>query len=274
MSFSDKLVPTPKRKSEPGSFRTAFFAGGNAETASDVDQNILFQDPSGRVRFEVPDNDARLRITSQQQWEDGEVRTLSQILDHPKLYEAYPDLASMPVAMLPGLNDGIYGAYSPEAGEGFQDYFPFMNDPEAAESTMSASPTGAMVLNPTFMMYEPEALQQGQFVRQSDQAFLDMLLHTLLHEGQHAIDEREGIAYDWSTDYDRRPSEAIAEMVPSRRTLTDEERYDDVHSLGDSMLGIAQWDKPIESRGIFSSMMGYGRLTPAEMHKLMLEQSK
>ena len=180
----------------------------------------------------------------------------------------------MPVAMLPGMNDLIYGAYSPEPGTGFEDYFPFMNDPEAAETVMSSYPTGALILNPTLMMYDSEALKNGQLVRQSDQDFLDELMHTLLHESQHVIDEQEGITYDWATKYDLRPSEAIAEMVPARRTLTDEERYDDVHSLGDSMLGIAQWDKPLESRGIFSSMMGYGRMSPAEMHKLMLEQSK
>lgn len=77
----------------------------------------------GKWRFEIADDDAKLSInetgdtlgkamTGSQQWSAGDL--LGNLLDHPKLFAAYPSLRSMFVNIRPADRmDGARGSYSP-----------------------------------------------------------------------------------------------------------------------------------------------------------------
>lgn len=271
MAFSDEFIPSRKReKVTPGSYRTAFFAGGNAKTASDVDPSLLFPDGNGAIRFEVSDDEARLppSFTGINSYDAGSFVRLGEIMEHPKLFEAYPEMADMPVALLPMQDKAIFGAFSDAPGESFQDYFPLMSQPEDAEEFMSASPTGAIVINPQHMIYGGSKKD----TMRSDQEFMDLLLSTLLHETQHAIDVREGFEYGWDKPYVFRPGEVTAHMVEDRRTLSPKERrITDGPAIDMRMLG--KWSNTKLSQQ-YDDIVGGSRLSPEEMHKLMMEQAK
>lgn len=63
------------------------------------------------VRFEIPDNKAKLKIKAEQFWKENTPRTLVEVLDHPALFEAYPVLEEMIVEFDPTLADSASGAF-------------------------------------------------------------------------------------------------------------------------------------------------------------------
>lgn len=101
----------------------------------------------------------------------GDVRPLGQVLDHPKLFAAYPDLAGLPVHFVEGTD--FRGAYYSQ-----EDRF---------DIALSADP--------------------------------DQMLSTLLHEVQHAIQQREGFARGGNADSDfaKAVKDAVSRMEAQAR---------------------------------------------------------
>lgn len=68
--------------------------------------------PDGKLRFEIPDTDARLRMPTDM-LEEGEVYRVQDVLSHPKLYEFYPDLANKQVRIINEPDKPMsFGAYN------------------------------------------------------------------------------------------------------------------------------------------------------------------
>jgi hypothetical protein len=68
-------------------------------SADDIhDMTGLFKGPDGKWRFEIDDSAAKLNDAALDALPDGMAARLSQVYDHPLLYDAYPDLANMLVS--------------------------------------------------------------------------------------------------------------------------------------------------------------------------------
>jgi len=68
--------------------------------------------PDDKLRFEIPDTDARLTIPVDM-LEEGETYRVKDLLSHPKLYEFYPDLANREIRMLNQPDKPLsFGAYN------------------------------------------------------------------------------------------------------------------------------------------------------------------
>lgn len=111
----------------------------------------------GKWRFEISDADIRFDAEGDLQGKNkNDVKTLADYISHDKLFEAYPDLAEVPVYFAE-IQNGSYGSYS----RGLD------------EITLNRS-----------LMEDPKEL-----------------LDTLVHEVQHAIQERERFAPGASKAY-------------------------------------------------------------------------
>ena len=68
--------------------------------------------PDDKLRFEIPDTDARLRLPTDM-LEEGETYRVQDVLSHPKLYEFYPDLANKEVRIINEPDKPMsFGAYN------------------------------------------------------------------------------------------------------------------------------------------------------------------
>lgn len=68
--------------------------------------------PDEKLRFEIPDTDARLRMPTDM-FEEGEIYRVQDVLSHPKLYEFYPDLANKQVRIINQPDKPMsFGAYN------------------------------------------------------------------------------------------------------------------------------------------------------------------
>jgi hypothetical protein len=68
--------------------------------------------PDEKLRFEIPDTDARLRLPTDM-LEEGETYRVQDVLSHPKLYEFYPDLANKEVRIINEPDKPMsFGAYN------------------------------------------------------------------------------------------------------------------------------------------------------------------
>lgn len=83
--------------------------GKAAKDAIFKDLNV-FRSPDGKLRQEIPDNNAYHRQTPEL-LEEGR-RTLDEVLSHPELYKAYPQLRDMPVYALPAAASDGSASYS------------------------------------------------------------------------------------------------------------------------------------------------------------------
>lgn len=111
----------------------------------------------GKWRFEISDADIRFDAEGDLQGKNkNDVKTLADYISHDKLFEAYPDLAEVPVYFAE-IQNGSYGSYSRELDE--------------------------ITLNRS-LLEDPKEL-----------------LDTLVHEVQHAIQERERFAPGASKAY-------------------------------------------------------------------------
>lgn len=111
----------------------------------------------GKWRFEISDADIRFDAEGNLQGKNkNNVKTLADYISHDKLFEAYPDLAEVPVYFAE-IQNGSYGSYSRRLDE--------------------------ITLNRS-LLEDPKEL-----------------LDTLVHEVQHAIQEREGFAPGASKAY-------------------------------------------------------------------------
>lgn len=137
--------------------------------------------PTGDLRFEISDDDASLR--------DGGGKTLGEVLDHPRLFKAYPKLAAIPVMEVGG--DGK----------------------EAAAYTASAPTSIARRKYPGTI-----TVRSGLSPEQK--------LSFLLHEVQHAIQDIEGVDILGYTGKPYRTSavEVEARNTQSRQKMTAAER--------------------------------------------------
>lgn len=81
----------------------------------------IFQGLDGEMRFEIPDVDVDTTPVAHDIWEREVMPTmdlssrwefnLSDVIDHPMLYEAYPEIADMPLAIVTGDRKGWNGAF-------------------------------------------------------------------------------------------------------------------------------------------------------------------
>src|SRR5215217_3809489 len=117
-----------------------------------------FQGADGRWRFEIDDSTAQFKPLDE--WvdraEQSEGVTLADVLEHPALLAAYPELAQVGLRVNPGRRGG--GMFSAQPGRGIAGSFIEIGDPT------------------TYQEGEPPALD------------------VLMHEIQHAIQAREGFA--------------------------------------------------------------------------------
>jgi hypothetical protein len=97
-------------------------------------------------RFEIADDEAKLNpeitdikwipgTAEKERWGAAGVPRLGDLLDHPKLFEAYPWLKDMRVYDT-GMNFGLSGAYSEKAQKFFLDSNLLKRDPEEARKTL------------------------------------------------------------------------------------------------------------------------------------------
>lgn len=77
-----------------------------------------FRGADGDWRFEIDDSTSKLKAAPDQ-LTAGSERTLGDVLDHPELYENYPQLASVPV----GFNERLGGSYSARTSPDDTGYF-------------------------------------------------------------------------------------------------------------------------------------------------------
>lgn len=133
---SSKRKPKPTVNPEGLDYlHQAYFAGPRAKTAPDVPAGRIFMDPSGKPRFEKPDNEAsfgaknitdyyaKLRRPGPRMEGDpastlrATVVPLSDMMSHDILYEDYPELKDMPVLLYPSSNNSYVqsvAGYSPQ----------------------------------------------------------------------------------------------------------------------------------------------------------------
>lgn len=137
----------------------------DGDTAEQVRKDTgWFQGADGRWRFEIDDSAAQFKPL--EDWverasEPGRV-TLRDVLDHPALFAAYPEIARVSVVVEPDRQAGGY--FGAQPGRGF---------------------TGAMIV-----IGDPSAYQEG----------VAPAIDVLMHEIQHAIQTREGFATGGSPD--------------------------------------------------------------------------
>lgn len=151
----------------------------------------------GQWRFELSDRNAQLTPQGERELTQPGVYHLGDVLDHPALYRAYPELKAMPVHVDPSIKgagyhpteDAIY-IHQPQTGVLGED-----GQPKLADLSLN--------------LHAREMISQ------------------LLHEAQHAIQAREGFeggAGIRDLDYNTRAGEVEARNVMGRRRLTDEQR--------------------------------------------------
>lgn len=140
--------------------------------SADAGKQEWFVGADGFERYEIPDDKARLTPMMTRDWFGGVSRQLRDsglaypeadvtggleaVLDHPKLFEAYPALRELPVKLTN--SDDYYGAYHPTN----------LLDPDS-EAYLS--------------------LSANQFAKNQRQA-----KGTLMHELQHAVQDVEGFS--------------------------------------------------------------------------------
>lgn len=84
----------------------------------------VFRGPDGQLRFEINDAPARLRMEALTSGSGGyhsvpfsnSNLTVGQLLDHPELFQRYPDIANTPLRST-GFNFNIRGAYDPQSNQ-------------------------------------------------------------------------------------------------------------------------------------------------------------
>jgi len=144
--------------------RIDFSLGGmQAKTATHaIDQALTFIDPAdGKQKFFIDSSKAKLKgnfrigeLTSTSKGSHKDT-TLKSLLDFPALYEAYPELSDMRVRIYnPVHKDGCYGYFCPPQGE-----------------------ISAYI---------------GINISNFNKNNMSRMLNTLVHESQHAIQQREG----------------------------------------------------------------------------------
>lgn len=265
----DGIGAFPKPKNQPDYLRFAYFAGPRAVTSDAVPDERLFQDPSGMVRFEQPDNEAQALIPFEEAYPatimnlktgeesnptdaGGNMTTLGELYSHPTLYEDYPHMKDMPVMLLPSLGMSVMGGYStPDMlkNGGFEKYYEFMEDPEAAKEAVMGSQHGAFFVNPAWTASE------GPYGEQTMQEFIRKLM---AHEVQHGIDEYEGAQYEGeSRTYKRRPGEFVANLAEGRVDLPEDDRFSNIqYYVTDPMREGADWTNPTEKPGLWETLTG------------------
>jgi hypothetical protein len=83
----------------------------------------VFRGPDGQLRFEINDAPAQLRTEALRQMSAGyyavpsgrDDLTVGQVLNHPELFQRYPEIANTPLQST-GFNVDIAGAYDPRSG--------------------------------------------------------------------------------------------------------------------------------------------------------------
>jgi Large polyvalent protein associated domain 23 len=163
-----------------------------------------YRGTDGSWKFEIPDTNAKINptedIRSMHERTQGDLR-LSDILDHPDLYHAYPDLADIQVKLLP--NDYPVSGFfrSKDNLIAFKD------------NLLPKSSTDALIE------------KMGGWTKSGNvsiEAQQEYLKRVLTHEVQHAIQHREGFAAganylkgtDLATSFDKAVEEQFSQVQP------------------------------------------------------------
>jgi hypothetical protein len=194
----------PEQELEPQLHRATFAGQRSATAPMDELRRAQEQDPSDRDkiwvdtgwmqgdddvwRYEIDDSQAKLKsLVPPYSSNQSRRSTLGQLLDHPELFKAYPQLQDLAV----DLQSGPIGVAQ------------FAGHLNRADQNADGKPLMSLSM------------------RQSPHE----LLKTLLHEGQHAIEDIEGFDYQGgNVDYWRMPGEIQARNVEARQHLSPTER--------------------------------------------------
>jgi hypothetical protein len=170
------------------------FTGRNAYG---YDPNGLTADlaSDGRIRNEIDDSQAKLKDPY---WYENEGhKTLGDVLDHPELYKAYPDLKDLPVYAY-NKDSRMSGAYG-QRSDGSGNYILVNPDRSPEQQLMTL-------------------LHESQHAIQHIEEYPDMMKQ-LNGGGSEAMSRQ---------DYLNNPSEKEARITESRKDLTMQERIDQV----------------------------------------------
>lgn len=99
---------------DPGTNPVKYMFSGPRAENFDPNHYLGFTPSDGVPRNEIPDDEARINHDAFHSSKLNAYQTLEGVLDHPKLYEAYPQLRVMPVK-LKSLDKNIAGYYSPSS---------------------------------------------------------------------------------------------------------------------------------------------------------------
>ena len=156
---------------DPNKEKLAELMAQNGQTPQQIWKDTgLVKFADGKWAHEIPDLDAAYAPTSAAKVKmmQGEQLFLPDVIpNHPKLYEAYPELRQLPVSHDAFMH--AQGAYAPES--------------------VSRGPAGQLDIQQRRIKYR----EQGKEARGAT-------LDTLLHEIQHAIQQIEGMAKGSGTD--------------------------------------------------------------------------
>lgn len=169
-----------------------------------------FKGADGLWRFEITDHDAQLKFPGDSLPDDIKVHRvdgkhwvtlkLSEVLEHPRLFAAYPELANMDIT-LQDYNTGALGTQ----GEYHKDFGGFIRMPNSFHkrpiAEASDGPFGITQEEADAINAENEGKSAFRLSNPKG------MLSTLLHELQHAIQEREGFADGGA------PSQGFADQV-------------------------------------------------------------
>lgn len=142
----------------------------------------MYQGPDGRWRHEISDD----KVFFDPPCEPDDYYTLGTVLEHPELYEFYPQLKDMEVIFDPAdAGSGLLGSFSP--------------------MTPGAN-------------FNPKTDPPGHITLTSD-ADDDKNLGTLLHEVQHAVQHIEGHANGSSPDIINSLAQSIGNQIAKAKTI-------------------------------------------------------
>jgi hypothetical protein len=197
-----------------------------AQERGDDDRDKVWSDTGwmlgedGVWRYEIDDSQAKLRdLAPPYTGNERRQTTLGEMLDHPALFNAYPQLRDTRV----DLQEGPIGTAQ------------YSGHLSRAEQNADGKPR----------------------ITLSTRQTPDELLNTILHEGQHAIEDIEGFDYHGgNVDYMRMPGEIQARNVERRQQFSPEERR-----------AIAPWTTDD------SAEVNRGRMTAREAWKVFMKGS-
>ena len=191
------------------------------------DATGVFRGSDGKLRYEIPDQDAKL---ADKDWRYGEEGKLSDFLDHPELYKAYPELKDMNFKVADPEQKGKPGYIA--------SFSPLENKLTIDPSKIPSGDQGILdVMHHEIQHWiqGKEGFQSGSTPYRAFNQALDALRDTINDKGP-VNSYREGLLHLYlgiklsgeegfgKYMYSRNPGEIEANLSAARRQLTNEQR--------------------------------------------------